>query len=303
MPKAPRLPLSTLPTFRAVARSPNLRAAAEQLHLTHSAVSQQLKLLESQLGFELFDRRAKRLALNPAGAALLRAADAALDRLAEGVLDAEAAASGVTQSVRLTLLPSFAQRWLLPRMNRWRERHPGITLELHTSRELVDLQRAGFHAALRHGNGDWRGLHAERLSDSPLIAVAAPARAARLDGASAAALAAEPLLGTAEMWHRWLALIGHTHSVRPVATFADGGLMMQATEQDIGIALVSELLAADALIDGRLKRLHGPTLSDDAAVYWWVCPPELRAWPPVAALHDWLFEEIAASRRELHARA
>ncbi len=303
MPSPPRLPLATLPTFRAAAKAANLRAAAEQLHLTHSAVSQQIKLLEAQLGFELFDRRAKRLVLNPAGAALLRAAEAALDRLAEGVLDAEAAASGATQALRVTLLPSFAQRWLLPRMGRWRERHPHIAIEIDTSRELVDLQREGFHVALRQGSGGWRGLQAEQLTRSPLIAVATPARAARLEGAAGALLAAEPLLGDARLWQRWLALSGHTRKVRPVAEFADAGLMLQATEQDIGIALVSEVLAADALIDGRLKRLAGPTLPDaDAYVYWWVCTPELSGWPPLKALHDWLFEEIAASRRALQGR-
>jgi LysR family glycine cleavage system transcriptional activator len=303
MPSHPHLPLANLPALRAVAKAPNLRAAAEQLHLTHSAVSQQIKQLESQLGFDLFDRRGKRLVLNAAGAALLRATDAALDRLAEGVRDAEAAASGATQSLRITTLPSFAQRWLLPRMNRWRERHPDIVLELHTSRDVVDLQREGFHVALRQGRGDWRGLYGERLTDSPLIAVAAPLRAARLAGADAAALAAEPLLGTGKQWQRWLAHGGYSRPVRTVAEFADAGLMLQATEQDIGIALVSEMLAADALISGQLARLAGPPLPDvDTYAYWWVCPPELRSWPPLAALHEWVFDEMAAAQRALHAR-
>jgi LysR family glycine cleavage system transcriptional activator len=300
MPSLPRVPLSTLPTFRAAAKAPNLRAAAEQLHLTHSAVSQQLKLLQTQLGFELFDRRGKRLVLNPAGAALLRATEAALDRLAEGVRDAEAAASGATQSLRLTSLPSFAQRWLLPRIGRWRERHPDIVIQIDTSRELVDLRREGCHVALRQGDGQWRGLHAEQLTRSPLIVVATPARAARLQGVAGAALAGEPLLGDAGLWQRWFALSGHTRKVRPVAEFADAGLMLQATEQDLGIALVSEVLAADALVDGRLVRLGGASLPDaDAYVYWWVCPPELIEWPALKALHDWVFEEIAASRRAL----
>jgi LysR family glycine cleavage system transcriptional activator len=295
-----RLPLQTLPTFRVVARTQNLRAAAETLHLTHSAVSQQIKLLEEQIGLPLFDRHGRRLALNAAGAAMQMAVEAALDRLAEGLRAARAAAAGTTQQVRLTVLPSFAQRWLLPRMGRWRERHPDITLEVHASQQVVDLQREGFHAALRVGLGPWRGLVAERLIDSPLVAVAAPQRAARLAGASAEAIAAEPLLGDAESWERWLALAGARLTARPVADFNDAGLMLQATEQDLGIALARELPAADALQAGRLVRLSPLALDDRAsATYWFVHPPELAEWPPLAALREWLHDEMALSREGL----
>ena len=144
-----RLPLQILPTFRAVARIANLRAAAEELHLTHSAVSQQIRLLEEQIGFAVFDRRGRRVVLNAAGAALLRAVEPALTQLDEGLRAAAAASGSTEQRIRITLLSSFAQRWLLPRMGRWRETHPDIAIELHTSQNLVDLQREGFHAALR----------------------------------------------------------------------------------------------------------------------------------------------------------
>jgi len=295
-----RLPLSTLPTFRLVARLQNLRAAAGELHLSHSAVSQQIQLLEAQIGLPLFDRRGRSLTLNAAGAALQRAVEPALDALAAGVRTAQAAAAGVAQQVRLTVLPSFAQRWLLPRIGRWRERHPDITLEVHTSQAVIDLQREGFHAALRVGQGPWRGLHAERLIDSPLIAVAAPGRAARLQGASLQAIAAEPLLGDAELWERWLALGGASLTAKPVATFNDAGLLLQATEQDLGLALARELQAADALQDGRLVRVSRLALEDRAsATYWLVHPPELSAWPPLTALREWLHDEIEASRLAL----
>src|SRR5258705_4343900 len=100
-----RLPLNTLPAFRAVAELQNLRAAAEALHLTHSAVSQQIRGLEQQLGFELFERRGRRVLLNPAGKALLHSVQAALAQLDDGVQAAGAAASRTTQRLRLTMLP------------------------------------------------------------------------------------------------------------------------------------------------------------------------------------------------------
>jgi len=297
-----RLPLNTLPAFRVAARLQNLRAAAEELHLTHSAVSQQIKLLEEQIGLPLFDRRGRSVVLNAAGAALQRAVEPALDRLAEGLRAAQAADAGTAHQLRLTVLPSFAQRWLLPRMGRWRERHPEITLEIHASQQLVDLQREGFHAALRIGSGQWRGLQAERLMDSPIIAVASPARAARLAPGDLAAIAAEPLLGPAETWEHWLALGGQRLAAKPVAEFNDSGLMLQAVEQDLGIALARELLAADALQAGRLVQLSPQALADPAfATYWLVHAPELAGWPPLVALRDWLFDEMALSRAALEA--
>jgi LysR family transcriptional regulator, glycine cleavage system transcriptional activator len=297
-----RLPLHTLPAFRVVARLANLRAAAEELHLTHSAVSQQIKLLEGQVGFELFDRRGRRIVLNPAGAALLRAVEPALDALDDGLRAAAAAACDESQRIRLTLLGSFAQRWLLPRMGRWRERHPRIGIELHTSQNIVDLQREGYHAALRQGAGKWRDLEALCLTDSPMIVLGSPEAAHRLRGRDAAALADEPLLGSPGAWQRWLALSGVRTRINPVATFSDAGLMLQAAEQNLGLVLTREILAADALCEGRLVRLSPIELADEESyAYWLVFPSALRDWPPLVALREWLFEELARSQRELDA--
>lgn len=292
-----KLPLNTLPTFRAVARLQNLRAAAEQLHLTHSAVSQQIKLLEDQLGLQLFDRRGRGVVLNAAGQALQPAVEAALDRLSQGVLAAQAAANGTAHQLRLTVVPSFAQRWLLPRMGPWHDAHPDIMLEVHASQQIVDLRQAGFHAGVRAGTGPWRGLTTHRLTDSPLIAVAAPVRAARLPLGDHAALAAEPLLGDSGQWQRFLALAHCPYDGKIVADFNDSGLMLQAAEQDIGIALAREVLAADALRAGRLVRVSPLALDDThSTTYWFVHPPGLADWPPLQALQQWLFAEMARSR-------
>jgi len=295
-----RLPLNILPTFRVVARLGNLRAAAQELHLTHSAISQQIKLLEEQLGFELFDRRGRGIVLNAAGAALLRHVEPALERLDEGLRAAVATAQGEAQRIRLTLLPSFAQRWLLPRMPRWRARHPEINLEIHATQQTVDLVREGFHVALRQGTGPWRGLQAVQLIDSPLIALGSPAAAQRLQGRSIDALAEEPLLGRASWWERWFALGGYRVAVNPVATFNDAGLMLQAVEQDMGICLAREVLAADALRQGQLVRLSPWALPDATAfAFWCVFPPELDSWPPLQAFRAWLEEELALSLQGL----
>jgi LysR family glycine cleavage system transcriptional activator len=294
-----RIPLHTLPAFRTAARLANLRAAAQSLHLTHSAVSQQIRVLEEQLGFRVFERRGRRIVLNAAGKALLASVESALSSLDDGLQAAAAAAAGGGQRLRVTVLPSFAQRWLLPRIGRWRARHPDIALEIDASQNLVDLQREGFHAAVRTGRGNWTGLEAEPLIDSPLIVVGSPAIARRLVGQGEAALAKEALIGDAPLWEHWFAAAGLKVRVRPVADFNDGGLMLQAAEHGLGITLAREMFAADALADGRLVRLS-PVAVDvpDARGYYLVYPPALRQWPPLVALRRWLFDELEASQRQ-----
>lgn len=296
-----RLPLHTLPVFRTAARLQNLRATAAEMHLTHSAVSQQIGVLEQQLGFALFERRGRRIVLNEAGQALLHSVGVALAQLDAGVLAAAATAVDTAQRLRLTVMPSFLQRWLLPRMHRWRERHPNIALELHSSQQVMDLQRDGFHAAVRQGRGGWLGLSDERLLDSPIVAVASPGTARRLQGGPVAAIAHEPLLGDAELWDRWFREAGVTVRSNPVANFNDAGLMLQAAEQGLGIALGREFMVADALRDGQLVQLAEQRLAPDVdyASYFLVYPPTLRDWAPLQALRSWLHDEVCALQQAI----
>ena len=303
MPHTTRLPLNTLTAFRAVGELENLRAAADVLHLTHSAVSQQIKVLEERLGFALFERRGRRVVLNAAGQALLRSVQGALSLLDDGVQAAASAAGGEAQRLRVTVLPSFANRWLLPRMGRWREQHPALPLEIDASYPSMDLQREGFHAAVRQGKGPWPGLESERLFEQPpIIIVGSPSAARRLLGAQPAALAREPLLGDADLWKAWFAAAGLRTNVRTVADFNDAGLMLQAAEQSIGLALTRELLAADALCDGRLVRLSPISIIHaEALPYHLVYLPSLRDWPPLVSFRSWLYNELDSSLNHLRA--
>ncbi|MGY6271961.1 LysR substrate-binding domain-containing protein [Achromobacter denitrificans] len=297
-----RLPLNTLPAFRAVAELQNLRAAAERLHLTHSAVSQQIKGLEEQLGFPLFERSGRGIVLNTAGAALLCAVQGALAQLDEGVLAASAAATGSEQRLRVSVLPSFAQRWLLPRMARWRTRHPDLALEIDSSQQVADLLRDGFHAALRFGRGPWAGVESEPLFDTPLplIVLASPETAAALPDRSPETLARQPLLGEREVWQHWFNAAGLRAAVTPVASFNDAGMMLQAAEQGLGITLGRELLAADALCAGRLVQVSPVSIHyEQAQTYHLVYRPSLRDWGPLVALKQWLRDELDLSRRSL----
>jgi LysR family transcriptional regulator, glycine cleavage system transcriptional activator len=137
-----------------------------------------------------------------------------------------------------------------------------------------------------------------------VVAVGAPARAARLRHGDHNALAGEPLLGPNDQWSAFLSLCGCKLQGKTVADFNDAGLMLQAAEQDIGVALVRELLAADALRAGRLVRLSPLALDDPGgAAYWLVYPPAQAGSPALQAFRSWLHEEAARSREQLAAGA
>ena len=300
----PKIALNALPTFVAAAKLQNLRLAAASLHLTHSAVSQQIAGLEGRLGFLLFDRRGRGIVLNAAGEALLRSVEPALERIHEGVLAATVAACADDQPLRVTMIPGFAQRWFLPRMGSWREQHPGILLKIDATNEVVDLQRDGFHAGLRTGEGPWPGLIAERLYDgpTPFVAVASPHSARRLAGLPLQALAREPLLGDRDLWVRWFRAAGVEANPTPVATFNDLSLMLQASEQGLGLAVAREMFAADGLRQGRLMKIADVSfIHEGASSHKLVYPAGLKDWGPLQALRTWLRSELESSLQALQA--
>ena len=138
-------------------------------------------------------------------------------------------------------------------------------------------------------------------SPVPMIVVGSPSVARRLQGAQPEAFAREPLLGDAEPWERWFAAAGVRTHVIPVAIFNDAGLMFQAAEQNLGLAIGRELLAADALRDGSLVRLSDlSVVYEHARPYHFVYPPSLREWPPLVSLRQWLHDELELSRKALH---
>ncbi|MGE5103452.1 MAG: LysR substrate-binding domain-containing protein, partial [Betaproteobacteria bacterium] len=134
----------------------------------------------------------------------------------------------------------------------------------------------------------------------PIIVVGSASAARRLLGAQPEALAREPLLGDSELWNDWFAAAGVRTNVRTVAVFNDAGLMLQAAEQNLGLGLSREILAADALCEGRLVRLSPVTITHpEAEPYHLVYPPGLREWPPLVSFRAWLYDELDRSEKEL----
>lgn len=287
--KLERLPLQFLPTFIIAARLENLRAAAQQVHLTHGAVSQQIRQLEQALGYRLFERRGRGVRLNGAGRELLAAAEPALQALEQGVLRARAVDAG--RGLRISVLPSFAHYWLLPRLPAFQAAHPDIVLDIDASLAVQDLAHHGFDAAIRIGAGEWRGLQARRIADGEVIPVATPALAQRWQTALLQGDEALPLLEhDVTPWRAWFRARGMAESGRPLALFNDAGLLLRAAEQGFGIALVKSLLVKDMLAAGRLVALADAWRPE--GIDYYLVWPQANDNPAVQRLLAWLQQQL-----------
>ncbi|CAI1501371.1 LysR substrate-binding domain-containing protein [Serratia entomophila] len=285
-----RIPLHILPTFVIAARLENLRATAQQVHLTHGAVSQQIQQLEQAIGCPLFERRGRGLRLNAAGRELLAVAEPALLALQRGVGRVRRIAA--SHSLRISVLPSFAHYWLLPRLPAFRDTCADIALDIDASLAVQDLAQGGFDAAIRIGSGRWPGLYAERIASGEVVPVASPALAQREQKAFDSAASDVPLLEhDATPWRVWFQAHQQVDYGRQLALFNDAGLLIRAAEQSFGIALVKRLLAHDAVGDGRLVEMAAARRLGDGDFY--------LVWPQAAGLTPAVEQLLAWLRRQL----
>ncbi|MFI4980483.1 MAG: LysR family transcriptional regulator, partial [Nevskiales bacterium] len=167
-----RLPLTALRTFEAVASHMSFAAAAAALYVSPAAISQQIRALESSLGYPLFERLGASIRLTAEGARLLPRVKRGFDELRRAMEEALQAQD--TRQINVSLLASFLQRWLLPRLPEFQAAHADIDLRLSASTQVVDLGDSDFHAAIRFGAGRWPGVQSRRLLDDWLVPVCNP---------------------------------------------------------------------------------------------------------------------------------
>ncbi|HHB1426650.1 TPA: LysR substrate-binding domain-containing protein [Serratia odorifera] len=285
-----RLPLHLLPTFVIAARLENLRATAQQIHLTHGAVSQQIQQLEHALGCPLFDRLGRGIRLNAAGRELLAIAEPALQALQHGVTRVRRIAA--SQTLRISVLPSFAHYWLLPRLHVFRQTHADIVLDIDASLVVHDLAQQGFDGAIRIGKGQWPGVHAQWIAAGDVLPVATPLLAQQWQSALQQGAETLPLLEhDVTPWRGWFQAQGLAEPGPALASFNDAGLLIRAAEQGFGIALVKSLLVQDALAAGRLVALGAAWQPQDSDFYF-VWSQSAADNPAVQTLLLWLQQQV-----------
>lgn len=293
---APRRFLPSIPSLlalEAVDRLGSASAAAEDLSLTQSAISRQLKQLEQQMEVDLIARDQMRMQLTPAGASFAKEARAILSRLAQASVKLRANPDG--GSLNLSILASFGLHWLAPRLKDFVGKYPGITVNLQTHNLPFSFDAGTAQAAIHYGSRDWPGVDYMPLMPKHVLPVCAPG------------LLTEPLKHPLQLlqypllhlethpdsWEQWFSLHDVAAERLQGMLFDQSSAMTQAAVHGLGIALLPTFLADAEVATGRLQL----AIEDDPVTlgeYFLVWPAEHADDYPLIKFRDWLLGQIAA---------
>lgn len=287
-------PTSTLRAFEVATRHATFTAASQELHVTQSAVSHQLRHLEDLWGLQLFER-GKSLNLTPAGAAL-----APIVR--EFFMNLEATLSELREEkgrvrLKVSTTYSFALKWLLPRLPGLSQQHPDILVTLETTDVAIHFSAGEADVAIRLGNGNYPALYSDFMFREQIFPVASPDLLQRFGiPRTPAELLRYPLLtrdgvDLVPKWEVWFQQVGLGISpLNECVRFADTNMTVEAALLGQGIALARSGHVEAELADGRLVRLFDVPFASPVG-YYFVCPKGIESQPHIIRFHDWLLEE------------
>ena len=283
--------LTALRAFEAAARHESFKDAATELFVSHVAISRQVKRLEEHLGVALFLRRNRGVALTQAGRRYLEAIRRAFDDIAEATK--QLTEQHLSGRLVLSVDPGFAARWLIRRLSRFRKIAPEVEIELISSNQLVDFSQQSVHAAIHYGEGDWSSLHADALLHLHAFPVCSPAL---MNGPhplkTASDLRHQRLLHeqSTEWWRIWLEAAGIDDvDWNAGSIFHDYSLNLEAACSGEGVAIGDNLLALEALEEGRLLKPFA--LSWPCGTYYLLGPRTMLNDPKLATFRRWLLAE------------
>ena len=287
-------PLNPLRAFEATARHASLSKAAAELHVTHGAVSHQIKALEQSLGVKLFERVGSRLKLTPHGAELLPAVSGAFEGIAAAAARLTRPAS--SGALVVSCVPALLSLWMIPRLGAFTSRYPDIRLKLVASNDPRDIRSSDIDVCVHYGDGSWTDCWIRKWSGLELFPVVSPTLANNRPIRSIRDLADHVLLhgDDGREWHTWLAAADALDLERNCRRhhFNDARLSIEAALHGHGVALGDTMTASGLLARGQLIVPFGlsvPAVDD----FYVVCRNEMRSAPIVQVFVDWLFAEKA----------
>jgi len=289
-------PLNALRAFEAAGRLGSLSAAAEELHVTHGAISKAVAQLEDWLGLELFERPGRRVRLNPVGQEYRLALGRILDQLETATR--RCAEAGRSRTLVVNALPTFAMRWLLPRLPRFQRAHPGVELRLVTSDAPLAAVGAEFDVAIRRGPEAWAGYDVAPFLVEREVPVLSPALMVRFPIAEPSDLARHVLLHAETRpgaWARWFKVAG-IDGLPPAGNqhFDHFYMALQAAIDGLGVVLGPRPVIDEELKAGRLVApFAGPAVESRA--YCRVVPQARAADSVIRDFCGFLAEEGAAA--------
>jgi LysR family glycine cleavage system transcriptional activator len=293
--------LNALRAFEAAARHLSFVAAAEELNVTPPAISQHIRALEEYLNVRLFVRSKVGLSLTPEARAAYLDIKEGLERMAAGL--ARLRGSGIDHIVTMTVPPSFAAKWLLPRIERFREKYPDLDIRLDTSNRLADFAAEGIDIGVRYGRGGYPGLTSEVLLSEDVFPVCSPdllppgVGRLDIDRLSGMTLIHDTTIDfdpTFPTWNAWFKARG-IENIDPMRglQFNSSVLSIQAAIDGQGVALGRSVIVARDLEAGRLVKPFDSTEGTHCA-YYVVYETHAAGNAKVKAVRDWLFEEAKA---------
>ena len=290
------LPLTALRTFESAARLQSFKAAAEELAVTPTAVSHQIRTLENWLGVALFERLARGVRLTECGERLFGSLHGALLDIVQSVAQLRPQPS--TGSLTLSTTPAFAALWLIPQLGQFYQAHPGIKVRVETSTELLDLQQdASIDLVIRYGYGSHPSLHSQCLLDERFGVYGAPGLLAALDPARLTLITVRWRNSQLydRSWKAWCEAAGESWLEHAeLREYDEEHYALQAAIAGQGLVLASNVLVSQSLAMWLLQPLR-PDITVPGANYTALCVPGRERHPPVKAFFDWL-NEASASR-------
>ena len=281
-----RIPsLAALRAFEALARHNSLSAAARDLNVTHAAIAPHLRALETHFGESLATRDGQTMKLTETGRDLADALGEGFGRIAEGVTDIMD--RNAIRPITVTLTPSFAEAWLMPRMGQFWSQHPEVEVRLVPSMALANLRRDGIDLAIRFGNGDWPGNDVEPLAVSQFVVVAAPTytKARTLDELGGLSAHDWFFSAAANEQRVWGKAIGVDFDKVGAQDMANNGMVLSAARAGLGLSIQSKALVAPDLDSGQLTTLYEG--DPEGLGYYIVTRPGVLS-PGARAFRAWL---------------
>jgi LysR family glycine cleavage system transcriptional activator len=290
--------LNALKAFEAAARHESFTAAAAELNVTHAAISRHMRELEAWLGAKLFLRTGRGVELTERGKNYVADVTRSFDILAAATENISARRRRRRQQLIVTVEPSFAALWLVPRLGRFTVAHPDCDLVVDSADRLADFTRNEADVGIRYGRGSWRNVASDLLTKTNITPVCSPALLPKTKSTHAAdldpALLLQPSLLLQEesrrYWSEWLQTAGLADRLAPQGPTLSGHLTIPAAEAGQGFALADEVIAGDALVGGRLMRPFAAAVS--VYGYYFVRDAARKESKAMAAFHAWLKAEI-----------
>lgn len=294
-------PTATLRAFEVATRHATFTSASEELHITQSAVSHQLKNLEEIWGLPLF-QRGKTLSLTPAGAALAPIVREFFMNLEATLADLRDQNGRIRLKVSTTY--SFALKWLLPRLPALSRQHPDILVSLETTDKAIHFSRGEPDVAIRFGSGNYPGLYSEYLFREQIFPVASPALMQRFGmPREPAELLRYPLLtrngsDLVPKWEHWFQHTGvNVSALQESVRFADTNMTIEAALLGQGIALARSGHVEAEIAAGTLIKVSGVSFPSPLA-YYFVCPKGVESQPHIVSFRNWLLLESGIAREK-----